>query len=341
MLNKLQSNYQLQKLNTFNLKSKARYFIAYDNLDALQEHCSTIEYVKLPKLVLGSGSNLLLAGDYNGLVLCPQMKGVEIIEENEADLLVKVGAGVDWDDFVKWSVDRELYGIENLSYIPGNVGASPIQNIGAYGMEVMDVIEQVDGVYIEDFSHATFKNADCNFSYRNSIFKNKLRNKFIVHHVTYRLSKASELITNYGNVKAELDKYAKHNLHNIREVITDIRKSKLPEPEELPNAGSFFKNPIVSNQVVSELLVEFPTAPVYKVSAETAKLAAGWLIDQCGWKGKRVGDAGVHKHQALVLVNYGAATGNDLLRLAEEIIASVYSKFKVKLETEVNIIQSI
>jgi UDP-N-acetylmuramate dehydrogenase len=340
MINQLQTHQELQAYNTFNLKARSEYFIAYSSLEHLKYAIKSIDYQRLDKFVLGGGSNILLASDFDGLMLQPKIMGIEVLKEDDQKVWLKVGAGEVWDDFVAWCVNQGYYGIENLSYIPGNVGASPIQNIGAYGMEVMDVIEEVQGVSLENFEAATFDSSACKFSYRNSIFKQELKGKFIVHFVTFRLKKKAELILNYGNVAEELKKYSERSLRTLRKVIIDIRKSKLPEPDELPNAGSFFKNPVVNMDVLDRIKNSYPDVPVYSVSASRSKLAAGWLIDQCGWKGRGVGKAVVHKKQALVIINNGVASGLELLTLAEKVIASVKEKFGVNLEMEVNVVPS-
>ncbi len=332
----LHKNYNLKPYNTFGIEAKADYFFQFDTVEEIQSFLNDNTIENINYFILGGGSNILLTSDYEGLILHPNIKGVEIIEENSESVLVKVGANENWDEFVAWAVSNTYGGIENLSNIPGVVGATPVQNIGAYGVEACQVIEKLDAISVETKKQVVFQNFHCEFDYRDSVFKNEYKNLFIITYVYFRLSKKPKFNIEYGAIKTELEKYEEVNLKNIREVIIKIRESKLPNPEVIGNAGSFFKNPIVETEFAKELLSKFPDCPNYEIDSNHTKLAAGWLIEQCGWKGKTIGQAGVHKDQALVLVNLGDAKGIDLLQLANEIRTSVIIKYGVKLEMEVN-----
>lgn len=334
----LHKNYSLKPYNTFGIETKADYFFQFDTVNEIQSFLNENSVESVNYLILGGGSNILFTSDYEGLILHPNIKGIETVEENDNSVLVKVGANENWDEFVAWAVSNGYGGIENLSNIPGVVGAVPVQNIGAYGVEASQVVEKLDAISIESKKQVEFKNFHCEFDYRNSVFKNEYKNLFIITHVYFRLSKKPVFNLEYGAIKIELENYDKINLKNIREVIIKIRESKLPDPEEIGNAGSFFKNPIVETQFAEELLTKFPDCPNYEMDNTKTKLAAGWLIEQCGWKGKHVGQAGVHKDQALVLVNLGNAKGYEVLQLANDIKKSVLFKYGVKLEMEVNAI---
>ena len=334
----LHENYSLKPYNTFGIEAKAKYFFQFDTLDEIQSFLDDNTLDNVNYLILGGGSNILFTDDYDGLILHPNIKGIEIVDENEDTVLVKAGANEDWDEFVAWAVTQGYGGIENLSNIPGVVGATPVQNIGAYGVEACQTIEKLDAVSIESKKQVEFQNIHCEFDYRNSVFKNEYKNLFIITHVYFRLNKKPKFNIEYGAIKTELKKYSEVSLKNIREIIIKIRESKLPNPEIIGNAGSFFKNPIVKTQFAEKFLEKFPDCPNYEVDNTNTKLAAGWLIEQCDWKGKHVGQAGVHKDQALVLVNLGNVKGYEVLRLANDIKKSVILKFGVKLEMEVNAI---
>ncbi|PXY01264.1 UDP-N-acetylenolpyruvoylglucosamine reductase [Marinifilum breve] len=334
----LLENYSLKKHNTFGIEAKAKYFFEFETEEEIQDFLQKNDIIDTEYIILGGGSNLLFTEDFDGLVLHPNITGIELLDEDEDSVLLRVGCNEEWDEFVGWAVDNNLYGIENLSLIPGKIGASPVQNIGAYGVEVREVIENVEAISIETKDAVIFSNAHCEFDYRNSVFKNEYKNLFIITHVQFRLKKKADFKIHYGAIQKELEAYNEVNLKNIREVIIKIRESKLPDPEELGNAGSFFKNPIVDKEKADKLKSQYENMPSYEVNDMETKLAAGWLIEQCDWKGKRFGDAGVHKDQALVLVNYGNANGNDILKLANDIRKSVMFKFGVKLEMEVNAI---
>ena len=334
----LHKNYSLKPYNTFGIEAKTDYFFQFDTVNEIQSFLNENSVESVNYLILGGGSNILFTSDYEGLILHPNIKGMETVEENDDSVLVKVGANEDWDEFVAWAVSNGYSGIENLSNIPGVVGAVPVQNIGAYGVEASQVVEKLDAISIESKKQVEFKNFHCEFDYRNSVFKNEYKNLFIITHVYFRLSKKPVFNLEYGAIKIELENYDEVNIKNIREVIIKIRESKLPDPEVIGNAGSFFKNPIVETQFAKELLTKFPDCPNYEMDNTKTKLAAGWLIEQCGWKGKQVGQAGVHKDQALVLVNLGNAKGYEVLQLANDIKKSVLFKYSVKLEMEVNAI---
>ena len=289
-------------------------------------------------MILGGGSNVLFTKNFNGLIILNSIKGKEIIYEDNQTVSLRVGAGEDWDELVEYTVKNNWAGLENLSYIPGRVGASPIQNIGAYGEEVKNTIEEVETFDVNTLKKITYKNKDCHFGYRSSIFKHELKNKKIITHVTFTLNKKHIFNLNYGVLEETVNQKGKATLQNIRNSIIEIRKNKLPEPEELGSAGSFFKNPIITEEKLKELQQAFPNIPYYKLAKNEIKIPAGWLIDQLGWKGYREGDAGVHKQQALVLVNYDNATGQQIYNLSQKIIRSVKKKYGIELDYEVNVI---
>ena len=332
------TNYPILRYNTFGMNVKTSCFVEYSSVSELQSFLSAKEY-SLPLLHIGGGSNLLFLSDFKGTILHSAIKGIDITEESDEWIDIKVGAGEVWDDFVSYTVSKGFYGAENLSIIPGEVGASAVQNIGAYGVEAKDIILTVHTVRISDSSERVFSNEECCYSYRNSIFKGEMKGQYIVTHVTFRLRKSPVFHLSYGNISSELEKRnLSPSLANIRDIIIEVRRSKLPEPEELGNAGSFFMNPMVSMQKFKQLESEFPDIPHYPVDENTVKIPAGWMIDRCGWKGRNIGPAGVYHKQALVLVNLGGATGKDISCLADEIIKSVYEKFGVDIHPEVNYI---
>jgi UDP-N-acetylmuramate dehydrogenase len=337
MMKNVKENKSLKALNTFGFEAKARYFSAPDSLSEMKSILAEAKMDDIPVYILGGGSNVVFAKDFDGLVLCPQIKGIEIVKETSEYTLVKVGAGVVWDDFVHYAVKNNLSGVENLSAIPGNVGASPVQNIGAYGMEAKDSIDSVNGIFIKSGSRFELKNAGCNFAYRNSIFKNELKHKTIITNVTFRLSKKPEYKLDYGNLKDGLKKYGEINLLNIRKSIIDIRANKLPDPKELGNAGSFFKNPMVEEAEAERLLEKYPSMPIYP-SGSKMKLSAGWMIEKCGLKGFRENNIGVHSEQALVLVNYGGGTASGLIAFSQMVQNTVFAEFGVEIEPEVSVI---
>jgi len=335
----IEENFSLKNHNTFGIDAKAKYFAEFDSLFALKEIISSEIFQNNKSFILGGGSNILLTKDFEGLILHNKIEGICILEDNENNITVEVGGGVDWHDFVMWSVSQELSGVENLALIPGTVGASPIQNIGAYGMEVKETIHKVTALEIATQEIKTFSNEDCNFEYRNSIFKEELKNKFIITKVEFELSKTPLNKTTYGAIEEELKTLnLEANPKNIADAVINIRNRKLPNPSEIGNSGSFFKNPIISTERFEELQKEFPNIVGYKITESTTKIAAGWLIDNAGLKGYRKADAGVHKNQALVLVNYGNASGNDIINLAKEVQHKIKDKYGISIEAEVNIL---
>jgi UDP-N-acetylmuramate dehydrogenase len=333
----IKENFSLKEHNTLGIDVKARYFVRTHNLDELKYVLGNHKEC-FPFYIMGGGSNILFTKDFNGIIIQPDIKGINIIENDNKSCLVEVGAGVNWDDFVSWAVENKLGGIENLSLIPGSTGSSPIQNIGAYGVEVKDVIKKVNFLDLETLELTSLLNHECQFDYRNSIFKNHLKNRIIITSVVFRLHHSPVFNLSYGNLQEEINKIGKPSLKSVRDAVINIRRSKLPDPKDVGNAGSFFKNPVLDITIIKDLKARYVAMPVFPVSDEWAKIPAGWLIEQCGWKGKRVGNAGVHDKQALVLVNYGNATGEEIRNLAMQVSDSVFSKFNIKLEPEVNII---
>lgn len=318
----------------------ARQFSTFGTLEELQELAVLSDAGHLAKLVLGGGSNILLTSDFDGLVMKNDLKGIELVREDEHHLYVKAGAGENWHGFVQHCIGRGWAGVENLSLIPGNVGASPMQNIGAYGVEIKDVFEELEAYHLEERKIFTFSNNDCGFGYRESVFKGRYRNQFVILNVTYRLNKIPRFNTSYGAIEQELEKMGVTDLSisAISQAVINIRSSKLPDPAKIGNAGSFFKNPSIPAAQFEALQQNWPGIIGYVNPDGTVKLAAGWLIEQCGWKGFRRGDAGCHEKQALVLVNYGNAKGSEIYELSTEILDSVQNRFGVELEREVNIV---
>lgn len=335
---KIFRDYSLLPHNTFGMDVKASVFIEYASVKELKEVLSL--YVKDNQwLHIGKGSNLLFIGDYSGIILHSAIKGYEVIHEDTKEVVVRVGAGEVWDDFVAMTVENEWYGAENLSLIPGEVGASAVQNIGAYGVEAKDLIVGVEAIEVSTGKECIFKNEECGYAYRESVFKSSLKYQYLVTHVSYRLKKTPCYHLDYGNIRLELEKQkACLTLANVRQAIISIREAKLPDPKLQGNAGSFFMNPVISRKHFEALLVDYPLMPHYEVDAESIKIPAAWMIDQCGWKGKRLGRAGVHDKQALVLVNLGGAVGTEVIALSEAIQKSVYEKFGINILPEVNFI---
>jgi UDP-N-acetylmuramate dehydrogenase len=332
-------NYALKPHNTFGVEAYARYFFEFTELEDLDTFVLSNESWKdLPLLVLGGGSNILFQSDFEGLVLHPNVPGIGRVYEDRQHIWIEAGAGEIWDDFVKYCVNYQLGGVENLSLIPGSVGAAPVQNIGAYGQEVSHVIERVKGYDLQQKKPVEFAAADCEFAYRNSLFKRELKNRFIITSVVFKLEKFPEFNLGYGQVEEKVNTLGEVNLHNIRQAVIEIRSSKLPDVNELGNAGSFFKNPVVDAEFAEKIRQRFPDIPVYPVNENETKLAAGWLIEKTGWKGRREGYVGVNEKQALVLVNYGNATGKEIFEFSEKISQTVFEKFGIQLEREVNCI---
>lgn len=325
--------------NTFGMDVKADRWIEYSSQEELCELLLHKERWSFPLLHIGAGSNLLFSGDFKGTVLHSGIKGIELAAEDENYVWARVGAGVVWDDFVAYAVDHEWYGAENLSYIPGEVGASAVQNIGAYGAEAKDLIDTVETVEIATAKVKVFRNEECGYAYRESVFKKDLKGKFVVTHVTYKLSKHPVFNLEYGNIRTRLEKAGKEvSLRLVRDVIIEVRKEKLPDPAVQGNAGSFFMNPVIAKEQFQELLVKYPDMPHYVVDENRMKVPAGWLIERSGWKGKALGRAAVHDKQALVLVNLGGASGREVMDLARAVVDTVRDLFGIELHPEVNFI---
>lgn len=322
--------------NTFGLDVKAGRWLEYASVEELKALIAEGQ-ISSPYLHVGSGSNLLFLGDFEGTVLHSAIRSIEQVNQDAEKVWLRVGAGVIWDDFVAYCVERGYYGAENLSLIPGEVGASAVQNIGAYGVEVKDLISCVETVDVHG-DKRVFGVEECGYAYRNSVFKRPDMKSFFVTHVTFALNKAEQYTLNYGTIRQELEKYPQIDLATVRQVIVSIRESKLPDPKVLGNAGSFFMNPIVTRTKYEMLLQEYPSMPSYQVDATHVKIPAGWMIEQCGWKGKSLGNAAVHDKQALVLVNCGGATGADIVALSDAVRAAVREKFGVEIHPEVNMI---
>lgn len=336
----IQENISLKPYNTFGIDVQARYFASFNTVEELLDLLNSKLKTQHSKLILGGGSNLLFTKNYDGLVLKNAIRGIELIKEDQHYTYVKVGAGENWHEFVLYCLHHNYAGVENLSLIPGNVGASPMQNIGAYGVEIKDVFHQLEAFHLKDKKLETFSLNDCEFGYRESVFKRKYKDEFVITNVVFCLHKHPAYNTSYGAINQELENMGVKELsiRAISQAVINIRSSKLPDWREIGNAGSFFKNPIIPNQKFRQLTQHFPNIVAFPSGKEYTKLAAGWLIEQCGWKGFREGDAGCYPKQALVLVNYGNAKGEELYRLSEKIMQSVRAKFGVSLEREVNIV---
>jgi UDP-N-acetylmuramate dehydrogenase len=330
-------NQSLKNYNTFGIEAKAIAFVSVTSVEELKDILSQNNEI----FILGGGSNMLLTQDIQKLVVHINLKGREIVEENDDFAIVKAQAGENWHEFVLWCIDQNFGGIENLSLIPGNVGTTPIQNIGAYGVEIKDTMFSCEALNKKTLAIETFTNAQCKFEYRESVFKNELKDQYIITSVSFKLSKRNHNVsTTYGAIETELQKQNIQNptLKEVSNAVIAIRQSKLPDPKELGNSGSFFKNPIVSNEIYEKAKALHPEMPHYVVSETHVKVPAGWLIEQAGFKGKRFGDAGVHKNQALVLVNYGTASGAEIVALSRNIQETIVTQFGIEIEAEVNII---
>jgi UDP-N-acetylmuramate dehydrogenase len=337
----IKKNVTLKKFNTFGLNYMADCIIYLKSeRESKMLFNGTVSYKK-PLIIIGEGSNLLFTSDFKGTIIHPEIRGIRLIKEEGDSAIISAGADVKWDKLVEWCVEKGYSGLENLSLIPGSVGASAVQNIGAYGVEVRDHIVKVRAISIIDGSSRIFGNRDCEFGYRSSIFKNRLKGKYLISRVYYRLTIKQLFNLSYGSLKEEVARIGDETLSNVRQAVINIRRAKLPDPEIIGNAGSFFKNPVVSALIAEKLEKKFPGMPQYDDASGSKKLAAAWLIDNCGWKGFRRGDAGVHDKQALVLINYGKATGRELYELSEDIKKSVLEKFGIDLEREVEIIGAI
>lgn len=337
---RISENVLLRPYNTFGIAAQARYFAPFTTVDELQELLKNPPQQGLPHMILGGGSNVLFTRNFDGMLLKNEIKGITVVNEDDGYVYVKVGAGENWHGFVMDCIRNNRAGLENLSLIPGNVGASPMQNIGAYGVEIKDTFHELEAYHLQDHTTVIFNNSDCHFGYRESVFKRQYKGQFAILSVTYRLSKHPKLNTSYGAIEEELKHMGVQDvtIQAISQAVINIRTSKLPDPAQIGNAGSFFKNPTVDAAKYASLKEAFPGIVAYPVADGQYKLAAGWMIEQCGWKGFREGDAGVHARQALVLVNYGNATGNAIYQLSQRVLDSVQEKFGVELEREVNII---
>lgn len=333
----IENNISIKSLNTFNIDVNARCVItcySYDDVVMAQKEIKNGSF-----LVIGGGSNLLFMRDYDGIIIRPEIKSIDVLDEDSDNVVFRVGSGIVWDEFVDYCVRNELYGAENLSAIPGNVGASPVQNIGAYGAEAKDIIVAVHGIMGYTGNKFSISAYDCQFGYRHSIFKTSAMKDAIITHVDFRLKKNGSLNMNYADVTSVVDSLGEASLSNVRKAIISIRNSKLPDPKIEGNAGSFFKNPKVPNSLVKTLLSTHQTMPHYDLGNGTSKVPAGWLIDQCGWKGKCIGKAGVHSRQALVIVNKGDASGHDIMAVANAVVKDVKDRFGITIQMEVNKIE--
>ena len=328
-------DYSLLSHNTFGIEAKCCRYLEYADIKEAQQVAAILRDTNLAYMIIGGGSNLLLTQDYDGIVVRSAIKGLSTLNSQ-----LTCGSGEVWDDVVAYCVNHQLYGAENLSLIPGDVGASAVQNIGAYGVEVKDLITEVEAVEIATGHIRVFQNEECGYSYRQSRFKHEWKNRYLITHVTYQLQSVFEPRLEYGNIRAELERkgITKPTAQQLRQVIIDIRNAKLPDPKIMGNAGSFFMNPIVAKEKYEQLASLYEGMPHYTVDADHEKIPAGWMIDQCGWKGKSMGRAGVHDKQALVLVNRGGATGKEIVALCETIQRDVKEKFGIDIYPEVNII---
>jgi len=336
----IEENVSLKNFNTFGIKAKARYFVEISHEENLAELFMDSQWHKTERLILGGGSNLLLVKDFDGLVIRMNIRGIEH-RINYETVFVEAGAGEVWNDLVNFCVDHGFAGMENLSLIPGSVGASPIQNIGAYGVELKDVFESCRAFEIATGQVKIFSKEDCHFGYRESVFKSALKGQYIITSVKFKLSATPKFNLSYGAIEQELNSrgISQPTIKDVSQVVSAIRVSKLPDPSTIGNSGSFFKNPVITAEQFEGIYKQYPTVSNYPAGDGLVKLAAGWLIEQCGWKGKVVGNTGTWKNQALVLVNHGGATGQEIYDFSSQIIDSVYTKFGVTLEREVNIIQ--
>jgi UDP-N-acetylmuramate dehydrogenase len=333
------NHFSLKNYNTFGIEAKAKQFVAVHSVAELK---TVLEQNKSEKkFILGGGSNMLLTQDVDALVIHIDLKGKKIIQEDEDFVWIESQAGENWHEFVLWNIKQNFGGLENMSLIPGNVGTTPVQNIGAYGTEIKDTFVSCEAMHIETQEMRTFTNAECHFGYRESIFKHEEKDQYIITSVVFKLTKRNHKInTSYGDILAELEKnnVSIPGLKDVSNAVITIRESKLPDPKELGNSGSFFKNPILLKTDFEQIHAKFPEMKFYEVSATEVKVPAGWLIEQAGFKGKRFGDAGIHKNQALVLVNYGNATGQEILAVSRDIQQTVFEIFGIHIEAEVNVI---
>lgn len=338
-MHRLIHNYSLKECNTFGINATAKHYLSVGSpIDLIQFLNSNSEIRSEKRLFLGAGSNLLFINDYDGLIIHPEIGGIRVIRENEYFAEVEAGAGVKWDYFVAWCVGRGWSGIENLSLIPGNIGAVPVQNIGAYGLEAASVILEVRGIDFDTLENRNFSREACEFGYRTSLFKEKLKESFMVTSVVFRLSKQPDFKIQYEGLQEKIAHFGEINPLNIRQAIIAIRESKLPDPSVTGNAGSFFKNPLITEDMSKRLRNLYPEVPLYPIGSGLVKIAAAWLIEKTGWKGKSAGRAAVHDKQSLVIINKGGATGSEIFRLSELVAEDVLQKFDIQLEREVQVI---
>ena len=335
----IKKDISLKPFNTFGIDVKAKYFVSVNTVEELKSVLDLKDYPN--KLILGGGSNMLLTKDQDLLVVHVNLKGIEVVEDKEDYVFIKAAAGENWHQFVLHCLERDFGGIENLSLIPGNIGTAPIQNIGAYGVELKDSFVSCEAISVENGTKKTFNKDECNFDYRNSIFKQQAKGKYVITSVTLKLSKRNHKHQiKYGSIASQLElmNINQPTIQDISNAVIAIRQSKLPDPKEIGNSGSFFKNPVISKSAYENLLLNFPDMPSYEVSKDLVKVPAGWLIEKAGFKGKRFGDYGIHKKQALVLVNYGDAKGHEILKLSELIQNTILRLFGISIEAEVNIL---
>lgn len=343
---KIEQNKSLKSLNTFGVEAAAEFFVEVHSVEEFRGLTGDKRFMNAKKLILGGGSNILFKSDFDGWVVKAMIPGVEVVSENETEVVVKAGAGENWNDFVMECIQRNYAGLENLSLIPGLTGAAPIQNIGAYGVEMKDTFHELEAVEIRSGTPVKFDARDCVFGYRDSIFKHQWQGQFLVTSVSFKLAKISSpkvqyhFQIEYGDIRSALDKMKAKDLSlkRVSDAICQLRRAKLPDPKELGNAGSFFKNPFISQAQFKALVSQYPKMPHYLQEKGAVKVPAGWLMEQCGWKGKTMGCAGSHKMQALVLVNYGGAAGQEILDFSEAILKAVKEKFGIELSPEVTIV---
>ena len=333
-------NISLKPYNTFGLEAKAKYFAIFTSVEDLEAILRNQRFKNEKKLFLGGGSNILLMNDFDGLVLKNEIKGIKIVSENSEKAVLEAGGGENWHSFVLDNIEKNLSGLENLSLIPGTVGAAPMQNIGAYGIEIKDVFVELEALNLETLEVERFDKEKCNFGYRESYFKHLGKGKYVILNVSFELSKKLAFNVSYGAIQDTLKEMGvkKLSVKAISDAVIAIRKSKLPDPAEIGNSGSFFKNPEIEKSIYESVKLQYPEIPSYPIDEKTVKVPAGWLIEQAGWKGKRIGNIGVHAKQALVLVNYGGGKGQEIADLASEIQASVLEKFGITINPEVNFI---
>ncbi|GAB3339993.1 UDP-N-acetylmuramate dehydrogenase [Marivirga atlantica] len=335
-------NISLKPYNTFGFEVKAKYLIEINQVDQLKALIKSELWIENKHLILGGGSNILLQRNFDGLIVLNKLLGINVLQQDDSSLIVRAGGGENWHEFVQYCIAKNWGGVENLSLIPGTVGAAPMQNIGAYGVEIKDVFHSLEAFNLKSGEVETFTADDCKFGYRESVFKHELKDQYLIVAVQFKLSKpnAHQLKLDYGIIKQTLAEknITEPSIQDISEAVIQIRQSKLPDPKQIGNSGSFFKNPIINKQQFEELLKEYPSLPAYRISDEEMKVAAGWLIEQAGWKGYDENGVGVHDKQALVLVNKGNGSGEAIAELARKIQDSVYSKFRIQLNPEVNFV---